>query len=92
MSSYRDLIIETYINKNGGSSKSVRARPMAGQNFDTSMNVECSSKMRNSYPVGTRFLIKAKVTEREGGKPFLYAHYNAPYKVVDVNEIKDFVK
>ncbi|WP_265089799.1 MULTISPECIES: hypothetical protein [Psychrobacter] len=38
--------------------------------------------MRKSYPVGTKFLLQAKVTEKEGGKPFLYAHYDAEYKVI----------
>ncbi|TXD98342.1 hypothetical protein ES754_05300 [Psychrobacter frigidicola] len=91
MSSYKDVVIETYINTKGGSSKSIRARPIAGQSFDTSMNVECSSKMRKSYPVGTRFLIQAKISEREGGTPFLYAYYNAPYRIVAEREIEELI-
>lgn len=82
MSEYREVIIETYLNTEGGSSKKIRARPIAGQGLDTNMNVECSSKMRKNYPVGTRFRLKAKLTEREGGNPFLYAHFNSPYEVL----------
>ncbi len=83
MSGYIDVIIETYIGKNTTSSSGVRARPIKGQGLDISMNVECSSKMRKSHPVGTKFLIKAKKISKEGGPEFLYAHYNSPYKVVE---------
>nr|WP_319515526.1 hypothetical protein [uncultured Cohaesibacter sp.] len=46
------------------------------------MDVECSRFMRMNHPVGTRFRIYAKETSREGGKPFLYSHFNWPYEVV----------
>jgi hypothetical protein len=35
------------------------------------------------YPVGTRFRIYAKETNREDGKPFLYSHYDWPFEVVE---------
>lgn len=91
MSHYRTVVIETYQNIHGGSSKSIRARPLPGQGLDTSMNVECSSKMRKAHPVGTKFLLQAKVTDREGGSPFLYAHYNTPYRVVSDEEANEFI-
>ncbi|MDG4868679.1 hypothetical protein P8631_11770 [Guyparkeria sp. 1SP6A2] len=91
MSHYRNVVIETYRNIHGGSSKSIRARPISGQGLDISMNVECSSKMRKGHAVGTKFLLQAKVTDREGGPPFLYAHYNFPYRVVSDEEAKDFI-
>jgi hypothetical protein len=92
MSFYKDVVIETYRNTSGGSSKSVRARPVAGQGYDTSMNVECSSSMRKSHPIGTRFLLQAKLTDREGGPSFLYAHFNSPYTVINEAEATDFIK
>jgi hypothetical protein len=92
MSHYENVVIETYRNIHGASSKSIRARPISGQGLDTSMNVECSSKMRKAYPVGTKFLLQAKVTDREGGSPFLYAHYNSPYRVISEVEAKELIK
>jgi hypothetical protein len=56
------------------------------------MNVECSSKMRKGYPVGTKFSIQAKVTCKEGGTPFLYSHYNQPYKVISDEEAERFIR
>ena len=91
MSHYRNVVIETYRNIHGASSKSIRARPLPGQGLDTSMNVECSSKMREGHPVGTKFLLQAKVTNREGGPPFLYAHFNSAYRVVSSEEAKTLI-
>ena len=91
MSHYHNVVIETYRNIHGGSSNSIRAHPLPGQGLDTSMNVECSSKMRKGHPVGTKFLLQAKVTDRDGGSPFLYAHYNAPYRVVSYDEAREFI-
>jgi len=91
MSHCQNIVIETYFNVGGGSSKSVRARPVLGQNLDVAMNVECSSKMRMNYPVGTRFLIATKLTNREGGADFLYSHYNSRYKVLTNKDADEFV-
>lgn len=91
MSHYKQILIETYVNTSGGSSHSIRARPVKGQKIDVSLNVECSSKMRKSNPVGTKFLIEAKMTSREGGNPFLYAHYNSPYEVVSEQRVKEWM-
>jgi len=87
MSNYRSVIIETYLS----SSKSIRARPIPGQGLSSSMNVECSSKMRKRYPVGTKFYLEAKITNRESGTEFLYAHYNADYRVLNDQEITELL-
>jgi len=92
VSIYRTVAIETYSGRGTTSSEGVRARPLPGQKLDTSMNVECSSKMRRGYPVGTKFLIQAKVTCKEGGTPFLYSHYNQPYKVINAEEADTFIR
>jgi hypothetical protein len=82
MGYYRHVAIETSRNAGEASSKSLRARPLPGQGLDTGMRVECSAKMRDSHPPGTVFIIQAQVTDREGGPPFLYTHFNWPYRVV----------
>ncbi|WML91723.1 hypothetical protein RCF98_05145 [Thiothrix lacustris] len=92
MSHYNAVIIETYYSSRTSSSGCIRAKPIAGQNVDTSMNVECSLKMRQSHPVGTKFLINAKIKNKEGGYDFLYSYYNAPYKLINEKEAEDFLK
>lgn len=91
MSHYRDVVVETFKNRGEASGSSVRARPVSGQGLDSGMKVECSSKMRKGYPVGTKFLLQAKVTSREDGPSFLYAHYNSPYQVLSDAEATQFI-
>jgi hypothetical protein len=80
-SPYRQIVIETYYG-NGR----VRARPVKGEFYPETMSVECSRDMRKRFPIGTRFLIYAKETDREGSPPFLYTHYSWPYEIVQESE------
>lgn len=82
-SQYQQIIVETYEGRKSGSPTKIHVRPIDGQPFPVTMDVECSRGMRKSYPVGTRFRIYAKETSREGGKPFLYSDFNWPYEVVE---------
>ena len=82
-SPYRQIVIETYAGPPRGGHGHIRARPIDGQFYPTTMNVECSRDMRKRYPVGTRFRIHAKEVTKEDGTPFLYTHFNWPYDVVD---------
>jgi len=40
-----------------------------------SLLTECSKKLFNDYPVDTKFLIKTKLTDREGEGLFFYNYY-----------------
>ena len=79
-SPYINLIVETYYDRHA---QSIRVRPILGEAFPQTMNVECSRSMQNPIQeVGTRFRIRAKQTDKEGGTPFLYCHYDWPFVVV----------
>jgi hypothetical protein len=82
-SSYQQIVVETYFAKKSGKSSKIHVRPVDGQAHPTTMDVECSRSMRKDHPVGTLFRIFVKVTNKEGGKPFLYSSYKWPYEVVD---------
>ena len=75
-SQYQQVVVETYNAVKAGKSSRIHVRPVPGQPFPPSMDVECSRSMRKLYPVGTRFRIYAKETDREGGKPFLSSHFS----------------
>lgn len=92
MSDYLFVIIETYYADGEASKHLIRARPLPGQGFPTSMKVECSSKMRTSHPVGTKFRIKAKEKEAEELQPCLYTSYRWDYQVVTNQEAKQFIR
>ena len=89
---YREVVIETYRARGEPSRHRIRARPVGGQGFETSMKVECSSSMRTEYPVGTKFKVRATITDREGSPPFLYTSYRWPYEVLSDQEADDFIR
>lgn len=57
------------------SSKRVRAKALPNQGVATDRKAECSEGMRISHPIGSYFKVECKVTNRDGGTPFLYRHY-----------------
>lgn len=91
MAHYMQVVIQTYAAKGERSPREIRARPLPGQGLDPNMNVECSEAMRNRYPPGSLLLVKAKVTDREGGAPFLYSHYGWAYRLLTKEEANKIV-
>ncbi len=85
-SDYSYIIVESYIPKvRTGKHGEVHARPIAGQEpFETTMMVSCNPNIEDKtlHPVGTRFKIKAKITSRNGGTPYVYSNHTWDYVVV----------
>ena len=44
------------------------------------------------YPLGTKFRLNAKLTDRQGGTPFLYAYHGDPDVVVSDEEAAEFLR
>ena len=75
---YRLLKVESYeVKSTSGKRGKVHIRPLPGQWADTSLVVECSKKLSDTkvYPVGSRFEIKAKLTDREDGGEYIYSSF-----------------
>ncbi|MEJ8675689.1 hypothetical protein [Chromobacterium amazonense] len=87
---YRDVVIETFHYIGGNSKHSIRARPLPGQGFSTSMRVECSSSMRKMHAVGTLFKVRAKIKDTTQ-EPHLYTSWQWPYEVVSPEEADEFI-
>jgi hypothetical protein len=87
---YREVAVESVFDPRSGS---LAIRPMAGQAFAPTMRVQCARSMRDAalYPVGTRVLINAKLTDRLGGRPFLYAYHGDPVHVLSKAQAQAFV-
>lgn len=81
---YRKFIIETYVPDSlSGKRGKIHCRPVAGQGIDTSIDVECSRSVRD-YPVGTKFSVVAKLTDRKDGGEYFYSHHS--WAVVPIEE------
>jgi hypothetical protein len=87
---YRDVAVESALDPRNGR---LFIRPMAGQAYATSMPVRCSRQLTDStlYPAGTRFLISARLTDRLGGAPFLYAWHGDPVVVLSAAQASRFL-
>jgi len=92
MSAYREYVIETYTNTGEPSASSVRARPMAGQGVPATWKVECSRSMRQSHPVGTRFLLFGRPAGGQLEAEFLYCNPRADYKILSREQALEFIR
>lgn len=73
---YHDVIVESYKPSNtSGLHGSVHIRPVAGQGYSPDLHVSCNKKLSTKYPVGTKFKIRATLTDREDGGEFLFSYH-----------------
>lgn len=81
---YRMVIVESFEPLAiSGLHGSIHIRPVAGQGLPTTLHVECSKDLSKKYPVGTKFKIKAKLTDRDGSGEYLYSRFSWHYEVLN---------
>jgi hypothetical protein len=86
MNEYQNIKVESYYESGSGLHGNVHIRPLSGQSpYESWMRVECSKVMMDEkvHKIGTKFVIKAKITSRQGGPPFIYSAYAWAYKVIN---------
>jgi hypothetical protein len=88
---YREVAVESFVDPRSGR---VAIRPVPGQAYASALRVQCSSALKDQerYPVGTRFLVSAKLTDRLGGEPYLYAWHGDPVRVMTQAACKRFLE
>lgn len=81
---YYNIAVETFIPEEPEpTAATIRVRPLEGQGVSTNLRVECSrSIMRNNFPIGTVFILEAKLTDRQGSK-FIYSYFGRAYAQID---------
>ena len=75
----------------GGSHNHIRKVALEGQGIEFLCFVECSVSDRGNYPIGTTFIIKAKLTDRQG-TPFIYSHHSWPCYQIDEARAIELIK
>ena len=76
---YVVLWVETYEPAStAGRHGAVHVRPTVDSGYPTSLQVRCSKSFSRDYPIGTRFQIRAKLTDKEGGTDFLHSPHTWP--------------
>lgn len=91
ISAYREVAVESVTDPRTGQ---LAIRPVPGQAFAPTLRVQCARSLSDpaQYPPGTRFLLLAKLTDRMGGRPFLYAFHGDPVRVLTPAEAQAFVE
>jgi hypothetical protein len=83
-SPYQWIIVESYTPAStAGLHGPVHVRPVAGQGYSTALQVECSKSLVEDFPVGTRFRLRVKLTDREGGGEYLYSYWGWKFEIVE---------
>jgi hypothetical protein len=73
---YKIITVESYRpSSTSGLHGEIHIRPIAGYGYPPNMHVECSKKLSENYPVGTKFKINAKLTDRGGQGEYLYSYH-----------------
>ena len=81
---YRYIEVESYLERGSSLHGPVHIRPVAGGPYPADIRVECPREMRDTkrYKLGTKFRLKVKLTDKEGGSDFLYSHHSWPFTVL----------
>jgi hypothetical protein len=78
------FIVESFApHSTSGLHGDIHIRPTDGQGIPTTLHVECSKKLAQEYPLGTKFRIRAKLTDRKGGGEFLYTSFRWDFEVLN---------
>jgi len=68
-------------------------RPVPGQAYSAELPVHCARELRDTarYPLGTAFLVSAKLTDRLGGEPYLFVYHGDPVRVLTPAQLDAFL-
>jgi hypothetical protein len=87
--SYRELLVHAAPDPYSGA---LRICPLPGQAFSTSLRVHCSRRLLDDYPAGVVFKVNAKMTDRQGGEPFLYVWHGDPVVTMAPDEVAGYLQ
>jgi len=76
-----EIIAESYLGPDSQGRVRPQVRPAKKQVFPPSLNIECSKKLINDYPIGTKFKLRVKLTNMKD-TPFLYSYFGWHVEVI----------
>jgi hypothetical protein len=80
---YELVLVESFIpNEKSGKHGKVHIRPAIESGYSTDLQVECSKALIRDFPVGTKFRLQVKLTDRKGGGEYLYSSFRWKFEVV----------
>lgn len=80
---YVEIVAESFLAAvTSGLHGGVHMRPAPDQPFGQDLMIECSKALTRDHPVGTRFRLRVKLTDRASGGEFLYSYHGWPVTVL----------
>jgi hypothetical protein len=79
---YIRIVVETYLESGGGLHGDLHVRPIEGQALPKNLRVRFPKALRRAHPLGTRFLVYAKLTDKEGGNDFVHTNHTWDVQVL----------
>ena len=67
--------METYIESGSGLHGDIHVRPIEDQRESQNLRVRFPKALRLAHPIGTRFLVYAKLTDRDSGGEFIHTNH-----------------
>ncbi len=89
---YYAVVVKTVPNYGGGSANHIRAMVVEGQTKEKNIFLECSVNKRYEKHIGSTFVVKAKLTNREGGKTFAYSFPKWATYPIDPERAAELIK
>ncbi|MGZ3182859.1 MAG: hypothetical protein ACXU8N_10485 [Telluria sp.] len=88
LSAYREVAVQSVRDPHTGVAA---IRPMPGQGFAPVLRVHGAGRLLREHPLGTCFLVRAKMSDRLGGEPFLYVYHGDEAQVLPAAEARRFL-
>jgi len=82
LNDYEMVLVESYrADDTSGKHGKVHMRPVGGYKYPSDLQVACSKSLSDPkrFPVSTKFMLQAKLTDRESGGEYLYSHHSWKY-------------
>ena len=87
-----EVVVESYESAPAsGRHGTSHVRPLRGQGWD-GLEVECPMEMRHDFPVGTKFKLTAKLSNKAGGKEYLKAPHQWGYTKISRSTAYRFLR
>jgi hypothetical protein len=86
------IVVETYLESGSGLHGDLHVRPISGQALPPDLRVRFRKALRRAHPLGTRFLVYAKLTDKDGGSDFVHTHHSWDVQVLGLAPAGDDLK
>jgi hypothetical protein len=79
---YYTIVVETFRKSGSGLHGDIHVRPVKDEIFQQTLHVRFPRGIRHAHPIGTRFRVYAKLSDKEGSNRFLHTNHAWDYEIL----------